>query len=70
MENKTFVMTLGQFLKYENLIGSGGEAKHFLQAFICYVNDEKEMRRGKKLYPGDKVEINGEIYIIQEKYED
>ena len=45
-------ITLGQFLKYVNIISSGAEAKMFLQENALVVNGEKENRRGRKLYPG------------------
>ncbi|MDG5789400.1 S4 domain-containing protein YaaA [Evansella sp. AB-P1] len=50
-------MTLGQLLKELGVISTGGAAKWFLQETPVKVNSEMENRRGKKLYPGDKVEI-------------
>lgn len=52
-------ITLGQFLKYKNLISGGGRAKFFLMENDVLVNDELEVRRGRKLYPGDIVSIGG-----------
>ncbi len=40
-------ITLGQFLKTEGIIESGGQAKWFLQDFDVMINDERETRRGK-----------------------
>jgi S4 domain protein YaaA len=57
IEIKSEYITLGQFVKFANIIGSGGMAKPFLQDNIIFVNDVAENRRGKKLYPGDKVLI-------------
>lgn len=65
MENKAHIMTLGQFLKYADYVSSGGEAKHLIHTFNILVNGEKENRRGKKLYEGDKVEIDGQIYTLE-----
>lgn len=48
----TEYITLQQFLKIENFISSGGEAKYYLQDNNVYVNNELENRRGRKLYPG------------------
>lgn len=48
-------ITLGQLLKHENVISSGGMAKWYLSEYFVYVNDEEEQRRGKKLYDGDIV---------------
>lgn len=57
---------LDQFLKWSNIVGSGGEAKNLIQAGNVLVNQEVEYSRGRKLYPGDKVELLGgkTIYIV------
>ncbi len=52
-------ITLGQFIKYANIVSSGGMVKAILAEYKIYVNDILEARRGKKLYPGDKVLIKG-----------
>ena len=54
----TEYIQLGQFLKLANIIESGGMVKLFLAENPVYVNDEPENRRGRKLYPGDKVEVD------------
>ncbi|MDC3417733.1 S4 domain-containing protein YaaA [Aquibacillus salsiterrae] len=56
---KTEYIPLGQFLKLANILETGGMVKLFLAENIVYVNGEPENRRGKKLYPGDKVEVVG-----------
>ena len=61
---KTEFITLGQLIKFLNLIGSGWEVKFFLMENDIFVNDELESRRGKKIYPGDKVKINNQFYRI------
>ncbi|WP_328793974.1 S4 domain-containing protein YaaA [Mammaliicoccus sciuri] len=53
-------ITLGQFLKNEGVIGTGGQAKWFLQDEVVLINGERETRRGKKLHDGDLVEIPSE----------
>jgi ribosome-associated protein len=61
-------ITLGQLLKEEGIIPTGGAAKWFLREHDVKINDELDQRRGKKLYPGDKVEIVGvETVTIQNK---
>lgn len=60
----TEFITLGQFLKYINLIGSGAQAKEFLIENMVTVNAERESRRGKKLYPGYQVKIQDQEYLI------
>ena len=52
-------ITLGQFLKYVNIVSSGGMVKAILQDTKIHVNDILEARRGKKLYPGDKIVVKG-----------
>lgn len=55
----TEYITLGQFLKLANVLESGGMIKLFLTDNDVLVNGEPENRRGKKLYPGDSVEVEG-----------
>ncbi len=52
-------ITLGQFIKYANIVSSGGMVKAVLVEKTIHVNDVLEARRGKKLYPGDKIVIKG-----------
>ena len=55
----TEFITLQQLLKIEDIISSGGEAKYYLAEHDVFVNNEKEQRRGRKLYVGDVVKANG-----------
>lgn len=55
----TEMITLGQFLKLADVIQSGGMAKWFLSEHEVLVNNEPDNRRGRKLYVGDVVEIEG-----------
>ena len=48
-------MKLDQFLKWQNLVSSGGEAKNLIQSGSVKVNGKIETRRGRKLNRGDKV---------------
>ena len=50
-------ITLGQLLKFENIVESGGMVKVFLADYEVFVNGEQDQRRGRKLYPGDIVQI-------------
>ncbi len=61
---KTEYITLGQLLKYLSIIGSGGEVKHYLLHNDILLNNELENRRGKKIYPGDQVNIESQEYLI------
>jgi len=51
---------LDQFLKLIGRVRSGGEAKHRIQAGEVAVNGSVEMRRSRKLRPGDRVTLGGE----------
>ncbi|MCR5272489.1 MAG: RNA-binding S4 domain-containing protein [Lachnospiraceae bacterium] len=44
---------LGQAMKKAGLVGSGVDAKMFIQDGLVKVNGEVETRRGRKLYSGD-----------------
>ena len=48
-------MKLDQYLKWQNLVSSGGEAKIFIKSGSVKVNGVIETRRGRKLNKGDKV---------------
>ena len=48
-------MKLDQFLKWNNCVSSGGEAKIFIKSGQVKVNGEIEKKRGRKLVKGDKV---------------
>ncbi|TMW71997.1 S4 domain-containing protein YaaA [Alteribacter natronophilus] len=59
-------LTLGQLLKETGTIDTGGMAKWFLQEYTVYVNDEADERRGRKLYPGDVVRLEGgETFVLE-----
>ena len=61
----TEMITLGQLLKITDWISSGGEAKVAVKTLNIFVNGEKEDRRGRKLYPGDKVKIENKEYEVE-----
>ena len=56
---KNEFITLGQLLKACDFISSGAQAKFAVKELDIKVNDEKEDRRGRKLYSGDVVVIDG-----------
>lgn len=63
----TEYITLGQFVKLLNILDSGGMIKSYLQNQGVMVNGELEQRRGRKLYPEDIVEIEGNTYIVSKE---
>ncbi len=58
IEIKTEYIKLDQLLKYSGIVQNGSDAKIFIQDGKVKVNGEVEYRRGKKIHPGDKVEIS------------
>ncbi|SIS21505.1 ribosome-associated protein [Williamsia sterculiae] len=50
---------LGQFLKLANLIDTGAEAKIVIADGLVAVNGDVELRRGRQLVVGDRVEVDG-----------
>ena len=56
---------LGQFLKFSGVISNGGEAKFFLLENDILLNGEPENRRGKKVFSGDVLEINGRKFLVK-----
>ncbi|MCP9840312.1 RNA-binding S4 domain-containing protein [Synechococcus sp. J7-Johnson] len=50
-------MRLDQFLKFQALVATGGEAKLRVQGGEVRVNGAVERRRGLQLRPGDTVEF-------------
>ena len=59
-------MKLDQFLKWKDIVSSGGEAKYLINAGLIKVNGEIEKRRGRKLLDGDIVEFQ-ELELIVSK---
>ena len=58
---------LGQLLKLANLVSSGVEAKIVIQNGEVTVNGEVDTRRGRKIYPQDVIEYDGQqITVIGE----
>jgi len=60
----TEYITLGQFLKLCNAVDGGGEAKAVIAEGLVLVNEEVDIRRGRKLYENDIVSYNGESYQV------
>ncbi len=55
---------LEQFLKLAQVAATGGQAKVIIQSGQVRVNGLVETRRGRKLRPGDRVEVGGEELIV------
>lgn len=61
--NSEFIK-LDSFLKWCGAVSLGSEAKIYILDQKVKVNNEIEIRRGKKLYKGDTVEFDNKIYKI------
>lgn len=61
----TEFIKLDQFLKWLAIVDSGSDAKQIILDGKVKVNDEVEIRRGRKIYPEYKVEIFDKIYIVE-----
>ena len=57
-------MKLDQYLKWQGLVGTGGEAKLRIQRGDVRVNGVIETRRGRQLSHGDAVAIDGREVIV------
>ena len=62
---ETPFIRLDALLKFAGAAGTGGEAKLLIQEGGVKVNGEVCAMRGKKLYSGDRVELDDEIYVVE-----
>ena len=58
----TEFIKLDSFLKYAGAVQTGGHAKLLVQNGEVFVNGEICTMRGKKIRPGDTVELHGVLY--------
>ncbi len=56
---------LDQFLKWQGIAQTGGEAKIIIQQGMVEVNGEEELRRGRKLVTGDRVTVEGTTHRVE-----
>ena len=68
MQEETIQITtefikLDALLKFANVVMTGGEAKLVIQDGDVSVNGEVCTMRGKKIRPGDTVEIGGDVRL-------
>jgi ribosome-associated protein len=65
MSDEQKPIKLDQFLKFQNLVGTGGEAKLLIHERQVAVNGVIETRRGRKLVVGDRVTLNGQTWVVE-----
>lgn len=56
---KSLPITLAQFLKWCGATLTGGQAKELIQAGRVQLNGELCLQPGRKLQPGDLIELQG-----------
>ena len=61
----TEFIKLEALLKFAGAVETGGEAKLIIQDGGVMVNGEVCTMRGKKLYPGDQAELDGQIFVVE-----
>jgi ribosome-associated protein len=69
MQEQTIQITtefikLDALLKFANVVATGGEAKQVIQEGDVKVNGEVCTMRGKKIRPGDRVELGGQLALV------
>ena len=62
---ETEFIKLQDLLKFAGAVETGGEAKVMIQEGGIKVNGEVCTMRGKKLRPGDRVELNGLTLVVE-----
>ena len=65
MQITTPFIKLDSFLKGESAVSSGGDAKIVIAEGAVSVNGEVETRRGRKLYPGDRVTYGRSNFTVE-----
>lgn len=64
---RTEFIKLDSFLKYAGVTDTGGQAKEAVLEGLVLVNGEVCTMRGKKIRPGDVVEIDDlELHVVAE----
>ena len=61
----TEFIKLEAFLKFAGAVSTGGEAKNLIQDSLVRVNGEVCTMRGKKLRPGDTVELRTDRLTVR-----
>lgn len=61
----TEFIKLDSLLKFAGVVETGGAAKETIQSGSVKVNQEVCTMRGKKIRPGDVVELSGVVLTVQ-----
>ena len=60
----TEFIKLDAFLKFAAIVQTGGEAKMIIEDGIVKVNGEVCTQRGRKLRPGDRIDVDGQLFQV------
>jgi len=60
---------LYKILKFEGLVGSGGEAKAAIAAGMVEVNDAVETQKRKQMVAGDRIRFDGNLFVLHCEFE-
>ncbi|MDR7534736.1 MAG: RNA-binding S4 domain-containing protein [Armatimonadota bacterium] len=63
----TSEIALGALLKWAGIVPTGGQTKALIAAGGVRVNGVVERRRGRRVIPGDRVEITGRVVLRVER---
>jgi ribosome-associated protein len=61
----TKYIELNTFLKIKGLADTGGKSKVLIRSDKVKVNDVVETRNKRKLFAGDKVEYEGQKFVVE-----
>jgi ribosome-associated protein len=61
---RTESIELGALLKWTGVVPTGGEAKRLIQLGRVRVNGHAELRRGRLLREGDRVDVGGQVFVV------
>ena len=56
---------LNQLLKLENIVSTGGEARQLIEHGMVRVNGQVADAIRKKIRTGDRVEVSGEVLMVE-----
>ena len=62
---ETPFIRLDALLKFAGAVETGGEAKLAIQGGEVRVNGQPCAMRGRKLYPGDRAELDGQVFVVE-----
>ncbi|WP_199609717.1 RNA-binding S4 domain-containing protein [Flocculibacter collagenilyticus] len=64
VEIHTDYIELNKLLKFEAIVASGAEAKQVISAKMVIVNGQIVEQTRKKVFPGDIVEVQGQLLEV------